>query len=63
METQLYKIKNKGIAPFWKSPIAYVMYVFSIIAVLYYIRKQGIKKIEKSRTLAARTLQPKPYHK
>ncbi|MEO6979016.1 MAG: two-component regulator propeller domain-containing protein, partial [Mucilaginibacter sp.] len=39
-------LKIKVLPPFWKSPIAYVMYVFSIIAVLYYIRKQGIKKIE-----------------
>ncbi|MDP9076390.1 MAG: ATP-binding protein [Bacteroidota bacterium] len=40
------KLKIKVLPPFWKSPIAYVMYVFSIIAILYYIRKQGIKKIE-----------------
>jgi signal transduction histidine kinase/ligand-binding sensor domain-containing protein/DNA-binding response OmpR family regulator len=40
------KLKIKVLPPFWKSPIAYVLYVFSIIAVLYYIRKQGIKKIE-----------------
>lgn len=40
------KLKIKVLPPFWKSPIAYVMYVFSIIAVLYYIRKQGIKKIK-----------------
>jgi signal transduction histidine kinase/ligand-binding sensor domain-containing protein/DNA-binding response OmpR family regulator len=40
------KLKIKVLPPFWKSPIAYVIYVFSILAVLYYIRKQGIKKIE-----------------
>ncbi|MGF7077067.1 two-component regulator propeller domain-containing protein [Mucilaginibacter sp. 3215] len=40
------KLKIKVLPPFWKSPIAYFIYVFSIIAVLYYIRKQGIKKIE-----------------
>ena len=40
------KLKIKVLPPFWKSPIAYVIYVFSIIAILYYIRKQGIKKIE-----------------
>jgi signal transduction histidine kinase/ligand-binding sensor domain-containing protein/DNA-binding response OmpR family regulator len=40
------KLKIKVLPPFWKSPIAYVIYVFSILGVLYYIRKQGIKKIE-----------------
>jgi signal transduction histidine kinase/ligand-binding sensor domain-containing protein/CheY-like chemotaxis protein/AraC-like DNA-binding protein len=36
----------KVLPPFWKSPVAYIIYGFSILGILYYIRKQGIKKIE-----------------
>ena len=44
--TDSLTLNIKVLPPFWKSPIAYVIYVFSIIGILYYIRKQGIKKIE-----------------
>lgn len=36
----------KVLPPLWKSPIAYLIYLLSIFGILYYIRKQGIKKIE-----------------
>ncbi|MDN5285209.1 MAG: Signal transduction histidine kinase [Mucilaginibacter sp.] len=32
--------------PFWKTKLAYLLYVFLFLTILFYIRRRGIKKIE-----------------
>ncbi len=32
--------------PLWKTHIAYLLYIFSFVGILFYIRKRGIKRIE-----------------
>jgi len=37
----------KVLPPFWKSPVAYVIYFLSIVCLLFYIRHKGILKLKR----------------
>ncbi|MEO7216383.1 MAG: ATP-binding protein, partial [Mucilaginibacter sp.] len=41
------KLNIKVLPPFWKSPIAYVIYLLLIAGTLFFIRRRGIQKIRR----------------
>jgi signal transduction histidine kinase/ligand-binding sensor domain-containing protein/DNA-binding response OmpR family regulator len=46
-EPSYIKLKIKVLPPFWKSTLAYVIYVLLITGTLFFIRRRGIQKIRR----------------
>jgi signal transduction histidine kinase/ligand-binding sensor domain-containing protein/DNA-binding response OmpR family regulator len=46
-KANIITLNIKILPPFWKSPLAYVLYFVVIICLLFYIRHRGILKLEK----------------
>ncbi|SEM78725.1 Signal transduction histidine kinase [Mucilaginibacter gossypiicola] len=47
LEPDYIKLKIKVLPPFWKSTIAYFIYVLALFGILFFMRRRGIQKIRK----------------
>ena len=45
LTSKVFTIKVKVLPPFWKTPLAYLLYTLLALALLWQIRKRGIKKL------------------